>query len=251
MNLDWGDGDYSPTGRQLEPVALAVVRAAGLKTRDRVLDVGCGDGNAALEAARHGATVSGIDPSSRLVAVARQRAEAEGLTASFAVGEAALIDAPDGAFDVLFAIFSVIFAEDARAASNEMLRVTKAGGRLFITSWIPVGAMHEVLQAVLSEGPPPPPSPWQSVEGIEGLFADLPVDVEITEATVPFEAASPEACFRQWEEQHPFWRALRGQHPDWAAVTRRSVEVLTAHNEDPTAFRATSHYRIITLKRHA
>jgi 2-polyprenyl-3-methyl-5-hydroxy-6-metoxy-1,4-benzoquinol methylase len=87
MKLDWGTGDYSATGRQLEPASVHVVDVAAITEKDRVLDVGCGTGNAALEAARRGASVSGIDPASQLVSKARRRAETLGLAASFAIGE--------------------------------------------------------------------------------------------------------------------------------------------------------------------
>lgn len=249
MNLDWGRGDYSLTGRQLESVAVSVVSAAQLRQGERALDVGCGDGNAALAAARHGASVSGIDPSPRLVRAARERAASLGLSASFAVGEAAAIDAPDGAFSVVFAIFSVIFADDAPAATAEMVRVTRPGGRLFITSWVPGGAIDEVTQLLVPRDSPPPPSPWHSIDGIRSLFAALPVELELEEASWTLEAPSAESCFRSWEAHHPFWLQMRGLHADWEALAARCIERLEAHNEASEGFRVSSRYRVIEARR--
>ncbi|MFI9556797.1 SAM-dependent methyltransferase [Nonomuraea endophytica] len=56
-----------------------VVRAAGLRPGSRVLDVACGSGRHALELARRGCLVTGLDVSAEAVAFARAAATAEGL----------------------------------------------------------------------------------------------------------------------------------------------------------------------------
>lgn len=48
---DWGLGHYEVTAADVEPVARRVVAMAGPLRGDRVLDIGCGTGNAALLAA--------------------------------------------------------------------------------------------------------------------------------------------------------------------------------------------------------
>jgi 2-polyprenyl-3-methyl-5-hydroxy-6-metoxy-1,4-benzoquinol methylase len=69
--VDWGAGDYERTAADLEPTARHVVALAGLAPRERVLDLACGTGNAALLWARAGARVTGLDSAERLVEVAR------------------------------------------------------------------------------------------------------------------------------------------------------------------------------------
>jgi len=73
--IDWGAGHYETTAAQLAPAAAAVQRAS-LRPGERVLDLGCGTGNAALLAARAGTTVTGVDPAARLLKVAQDRAAA-------------------------------------------------------------------------------------------------------------------------------------------------------------------------------
>ncbi len=51
-------------------------------TGRRILDAGCGTGSFAIEAARRGAHVTGVEISARLVEIARERAEAAGVSAS-------------------------------------------------------------------------------------------------------------------------------------------------------------------------
>ena len=110
--LDWGAGRYETTAERLAPVARVVVERAFPRPGERVLDLGCGTGNAALLAARAGATVTGVDPAARLLQVARERAESEGLDIEFRPGEAGAIPLADGSVDVIVSVFAVIFAPD-------------------------------------------------------------------------------------------------------------------------------------------
>ncbi len=84
-SLDWGLGDYERIAEQFLPAARVVVERAAPEPGERVVDVGCGTGNAALLVAALGARVIGVDPASRLLEVAREEAAARGLDAEFAV----------------------------------------------------------------------------------------------------------------------------------------------------------------------
>ena len=76
--FDWGDGDYAPTARTLEPATSVTLDAIGLRPGERLIDVGCGNGNALIEAARRGAEVAGLDPSPGLVEQAASAPRAGG-----------------------------------------------------------------------------------------------------------------------------------------------------------------------------
>src|SRR6185312_510552 len=93
---DWGVGRYEETAARLEPAARTVVEHAAPRAGDRVADVGCGTGNAALLAAARGARVTGVDPAARLLQVARERASAEELEADFVEGDGASLPLGDG-----------------------------------------------------------------------------------------------------------------------------------------------------------
>src|SRR5215207_5902483 len=108
--FDWGIGRYEHTATRLEPAARVVVEAAAPVAGERVVDVGCGTGNAALLAAERGAVVTGVDPAPRLLDVARAEAAARGLDVTFARGQAAEIPLEDGEADVMLSVFGVIFA---------------------------------------------------------------------------------------------------------------------------------------------
>lgn len=90
----------------------------------KILDVGTGTGRAALLFARGGAVVTGIDASEEMLAVARQRAAAESLTATFAVGDAHALGFPDRAFDVAISLRVLMHTPDWRRCVAELCRVS-------------------------------------------------------------------------------------------------------------------------------
>lgn len=81
--------------------AEAVIAAMGSLCGKTVLDVGCGDGENAILAAKLGAHVTGIDLSPGSIESARRSAEANGVTCEFICGPASDIAAQGRRFDVV------------------------------------------------------------------------------------------------------------------------------------------------------
>lgn len=258
--MDWSDGSYEHTAAVLDEVSRQLVGACAIGQGLRVLDVGCGTGNAALEAARRGAQVMGIDPAERLVEVSRRRAVSEGLSVGFDVGEAAKIPVSDGAFDLVLSVFAVIFAPDAEAAARELVRVTRPGGRIVLTTWSNEGAIAEagrILRNAMAELTPDAPAraapAWGDGDFVRALFEPKGTAVTIEPRELVFTAASPEAWFEEQEAHHPVWRSIaRMLSPEaWSRVRDRSVAALRAHNQDPRGFRVSSGYFVVTVTRAA
>jgi ubiquinone/menaquinone biosynthesis C-methylase UbiE len=259
-SLSWSEGEYERTAEVLEPASIAAVSAAKIASGARVLDLGCGTGNAAIAAARLGADVLAIDPSERLVEVCRARAERDGLRVRAEVGDASALPSDDASFDVLLSIFAVIFAPDAERARDEMLRVTKPGGRLVITSWTPKGPIAEAgtflrdAMAVLDPSVMSRVAPaWGDPSFVHHLFESRGATVTIEEKTLVFTAPSPEAWFDEQEMHHPIWRgikrALATRPEEWERMRSRSIEALRNGNEDPSSFRTTSTYLLVSVTR--
>ena len=97
-----------------------------------VLDVGCGDGDLAVELWRRGGTVTGIDASQEMVEAARARAKREGADILFMVGEAASIPFDPERFDVVVAVTILCFVADPAPVFREITRVLRPGGILAI-----------------------------------------------------------------------------------------------------------------------
>jgi SAM-dependent methyltransferase len=150
----WGAGDYPRMAARLRPVAEAVVEAAGVRAGEAVLDVACGTGNAALAAAARGAApVVGVDLEPALLVHAPRDAGVE-----WVAGDALALPLGGDAFDVVLSVFGVMYAPGHARAAAELARVTRAGGRVVLASWIPGGFLPSMGAALAPFLPPPPRS---------------------------------------------------------------------------------------------
>jgi SAM-dependent methyltransferase len=256
---DWGHGHYERTAAQLMPAARVVVEHAAPIAGERVLDVGCGTGNAALLAAERGARVTGVDPAPRLLEVARAQAAERGLTADFVAGDAAALPLADGEADLVLSLFGVIFAPDAAAAAAELGRVTAPAGRVVFTAWIPEGAIsrmnrlaREAVARALGMPPAPPPFAWHEHEALDTLLRPLGFEVSLEEHQLPFTGASARDFLDAELANHPValaGRAVLEPRGELAPLRERMLDVLEEANEDPDAFRVTSRYLAATATR--
>ncbi|HET7571074.1 MAG TPA: methyltransferase domain-containing protein [Gaiellaceae bacterium] len=172
----WGKGDFARVAPVVQIVAERLVDAVDPLPGDRVLDVACGSGNAAIAAARAYTHVTGLDFVAGPLERARLRAEAEFLPLELVVGDAQALPFPDASFDVAVSVFGVMFAPDQERAAAELLRVVRPGGRIGLANWLPTGFVAEIFQATTRFLPPPPgltpPVAWGTEERLRELFGD-------------------------------------------------------------------------------
>jgi len=256
--MEWGEGRYERIAEELAPAAEVVIERAEPLGGKRVVDVGCGTGNAALLAAERGASVTGIDPAQRLLDVAAARAAERGLEARFEVGDAASIPLPGSAADVVISVFGAIFAPDPKAAAGEMSRVLSQSGRMLLAAWIPDGAISRAVRlsrqtvAEILGQPPAQPFPWHERGALSELFEPHGLDVSIEEHSISFTAASPEAFVENESKNHPLAVAAR---PVLEGAGRTEelrgnlLELYEEANEDPSGFRVTSRYVVAETER--
>jgi SAM-dependent methyltransferase len=253
---DWSVGRYERFAPDLEPAAERVVALAELHPGERVLDLGCGTGNAALLAARAGAVVTGLDPASRLLEIARERLAADELEGSFVLGDAQALPFGDGEFDAVLSVFGVIFAADSERSVSEAIRVLDPAGRILISVWLPGGginAMTEVLVSAIGSaiGRDIPRFPWHDRAAVGQLAARFGANVSFHESEVVFSRSAPEAYLHEQETQHPMTIAARGllqRAGTYDAVRAQMLDALRRGNGDG-AFSTTSRYRVIELRR--
>ena len=212
--FDWSLGRYERTADWLEPAARVLVERAAPQPGERVLDVGCGTGNAALLAAARGARTTGVDPAPRLLEVARERAAARGLAATFVAGQAEALPIADGEVDVVLSVFGVIFASDPGAAAAEMARVTAPSGRIVLSAWIPEGTIREAVQVAreavrIALGAPAGPTPfaWHDRDALAELFAPHGFEVGLDEERPAFTAESPRVFLQKRPSTRSRWPA--------------------------------------------
>ncbi len=260
--FDWDLGSYELTATQLAPAAASAVEAAAVAPGERVLDLACGTGNAALLAAMRGAEVTGIDPAERLLDVAAGRARAAGVEVTWTPGTATELPFGDGSFDAVVSVFGVIFASPAEDAVAELVRVTADDGRIVLTTWTDSGAvaagssvLRRAISAATVESQPAPAGPaprnWGDPAHVAELFAAYDLVPRIDRVPHLFEARSPEAFADEWLEQHPMWLAARSLLGDevYSGLREPLIAALSEGNEDPSAFRATSESLLIRIDR--
>jgi SAM-dependent methyltransferase len=116
---------------------LLDAHAAGIRTGNRVLDVGCGTGVLAREALRRvgqDGQVVGLDLNEGMLAVAA-RTEPK---IEWRLGDAASLPFEDMSFDVVVSQFALMYFPDRVASLREMWRTLAPGGRLAVAVWAPI-----------------------------------------------------------------------------------------------------------------
>jgi len=120
--------------RHIYEVVSSVYLRGGQSRRLEVLDVGCNAGTQSLVWAEQGHDVFGLDINASLVELAASRAKARGLTVDFQVGTAERIPLPDQSRDVCLAPELLEHVPDWESCINELDRVLRPGGVLFLTT---------------------------------------------------------------------------------------------------------------------
>lgn len=205
----WEKGDFTKLAATMRASGRAFVESLDVGPGMEVLDLGCGDGTTALPAAEAGASVLGVDIASNLVAAGNARAAGAGLTnLRFEEGDASdLRDIEARRFDLVVSMFGAMFAPEPDDVAREMVRVTKAGGRIVMGNWIPGDPtlVAQVLRISAAYTPPLPqgfvsPVTWGIEANVRDRFgkAGIPAeDITCQPATYEFRYRGAPAEFLQ------------------------------------------------------
>jgi ubiquinone biosynthesis O-methyltransferase len=126
----WRASEIGATTERLE--GELILELLGDVSGYGVLDIGCGDGEFALELTKRGAVVTGIDSSPAMIDAAKRRAAQHNADITFQVATAEHLPFPAEQFDVVTAITILCFVEDAAPVFREVARVLRPGGRIVI-----------------------------------------------------------------------------------------------------------------------
>lgn len=156
----WEKGDFTRLAETMRESGAELVAKLGITKNMKVLDLGCGDGNTAIPAAKLGADVLGVDIARNLVEAGNKRVKEEGLTnCTIQYGDATdLNELGDQQFDRVVTIFGAMFAPKPFDVAKEMVRVTKKGGKIIMGNWIPGDPtlVAQILKISAAHTPPPP-----------------------------------------------------------------------------------------------
>ena len=138
-NAPGWDGMHERLERELSSVTERLCREARLAPGMRVLDLACGSGHPALNAAKlvaPGGSVLATDMVPEMVEATRRRAAEAGLTnLQTRVLDAEAIDLPDASFDAVTCRFGVMFCARPSVAIAGIHRVLKPGGWFALSVW--------------------------------------------------------------------------------------------------------------------
>ncbi|CAO5252731.1 class I SAM-dependent methyltransferase [Frankia sp. AgKG'84/4] len=173
----WARGDYSMIARLLVGLGGDLVRAAGVTSVHRVLDVAAGSGNAAIAAAEACAEVTAAELIPALIDRGRRAAAARGVTLDWRQADAQQLPFLDSEFDVVLSCIGVMFAADQAAAARELLRVCRPGGTVALANWTAEGAMGRLFallerHAPIDRGGLTTSTGWGDPAHVETLFGD-------------------------------------------------------------------------------
>jgi len=151
-------------GRVTDRVACALLEAASVGARDRVLDVATGTGAVAAAAVTRGADVTGVDISEEMLEVARKRVP----SARFLAADAEDLALDDEPFDAAVAGFLINHLPDPERAVAAWTRALRPGGRLSLSVWNPpaenrfFGLIGDAMaDTEADDSVPPGPDPYR------------------------------------------------------------------------------------------
>lgn len=200
----WRRGSYEIVGDWIAPASIGVLDAVeraigGSLGGRRLLDVATGTGTVAIEGARRGADVTGVDLTDELLEVARRRACSAELEVRWLAGDFDHLDEAllAGPFGVITSAFGVMFAPDPEVTLAGLGRHLSPHGVIGVSGWDPNGVLMvpDSMLDLLRERPVMPDmSVWTT--GIAALGEPAGLDVVFTvddELIIPFSSVAAAA----------------------------------------------------------
>lgn len=232
-----GWSSFAPLEALTTPPAARLVRFAGVRSGQRVLDVACGTGVAAVTAARLGARVTGLDLTPALLDRAHENARIAEVEIDWREGDAEALPFPDGEFDLVLSQYGHMFAPRPEVAIAQMLRVLRPGGTIAFSTWPPEMVMGRIFTLVAQYLPAPPegvapPPLWGDPNVVRERLGDRVRDLEFARGEMTAPVLSPQHYRVQLEQgSGPVRRVvetLGPSDPDRLASFRRAYDALVS-----------------------
>jgi ubiquinone/menaquinone biosynthesis C-methylase UbiE len=234
---DEASSDYEDASRIFwQYMSVRTVDRLRLQPGERVLDVPCGPGPSLLDAAQRvgpSGRVVGVDYAEHMLAIARDKVRAAGLTnVDVRRGDMTAIEPPDEPYDAVLCVLGVFFVDDMPGLVRSLAGLVRpGGGRLAVTVFGEhfFDPMREVFVEAVEQVAP----------GFEVVQPWLRTESESALRRVFEEAGLPEVTIETEDDDLPFrwpddwWRIVMGSGlrrtvvelgPDRAAQVRSRCE---------------------------
>jgi ubiquinone/menaquinone biosynthesis C-methylase UbiE len=253
----WTSGDYARIGNTLVIMGELLCEAVDVHAGDKVLDVATGSGNTAISAARRFCDVTGIDYVPELIEQARKRAEVEGMSIAFDVGDAEDLPYPDASFDVVLSTLGVMFAPNQEKVAEELLRICRSGGKIGLANWTPDGFIGNMFRTLGKHVPPPPgikpPPLWGTEERLRELFGEDIASLEVTRRSYMFRYPSAGHFVEYFRSYYgPTLKAFESLEPEGQRSLAEDLEeLLTQWNTsgDATVVVPSDYLEVVAVRR--
>jgi ubiquinone/menaquinone biosynthesis C-methylase UbiE len=249
----WSAGVYDAVAEGIWPVGERVVRAVGVASGERVLDVAAGTGNAATRAAQAGGAVTALDLTPDLFEAGRRRALEAGVEVEWVEGDAERLPFDDESFDVVLSTFGVMFAPRHAVAAAEMARVLRPGGRIGLATWTPDGTVADMFRTLSGALPPPPPmveSPlaWGDPAHVEDLLDGVALEFTVERLAIDPEVDPGEVVDFYLAAFGPLVVARRLLEPEgrWEALEARMRPIIERLVREPASYLVTTGTKMST-----
>ena len=237
----WAAGSYEELAPKYVSMGSRLVERTDVDSDSVVLDVGCGTGTVAISAARRGAHVTGVDIQPALLDHARTNAEIAAVDVSWREADATAIPFDANEFTVTLSNLGHMYGDPPDAAAQELLRVTRPGGRVGFTSWTPTSlypSMAGVVMTVLSPEDLPdfsePPFLWGDPGTVRERLGDATEDIAFESETVQYLAVSPEHFWEQTAANSGMFIEVLAEvnEDDVPRLREQSIEAIEPHFDD-------------------
>ena len=247
--------------RQLAPLGRHALTALASRPGERLLDIGCGGGETALQLAKAVApdgTVVGIDLSAAVLAFARRAAEGNERV-RFIEADAQLFPFEAESFDSAFSRFGVMFFADPTAAFINIRRSLKPNGRLAFVCWraleenpldfLPLRAASPHLPAQPIDHPDAPgPFAFANPDRVRRILENAGfAEIDITARDEPVGSGDLEAMLAVCSRVGALGKILR-ENPELRAAALPAVRAALAAHDGPDGVRLNAATWVVTAR---
>jgi SAM-dependent methyltransferase len=233
----WALGDYHKFATTSTwGFGQELVAACDIGPGQRVLDVGAGSGNVAIQAAEAGARVVASDLTPENFGAGRREARTRGVELEWVEADAEALPFRDGQFDVVTSAVGAIFAPDHQRVADELLRVCRSGGTIGMIAIVPSGFVVDLFETIERYSRRPvfastSPLLWGEEDHVRELFVDRVEWLQLRRERLllhPF--ADPVEFLEYFKQNHPvmvwLYREAAAQPGRVGALDRELLDVV-------------------------
>lgn len=196
-----------------------------LRGLSRVLDVGCGTGEIAVEIARNkGPRVFGIDLNPKMVESCKKRFQEKKLSGEFRVANAKNLPFEENFFDMTYCSYLFLWIDTPEVVLREMVRVTKSDGYIIALAepdyggkvdYPELGLKELIINSLKKAGANP-----NAGRMLGMLFQQANLDFELGIESIPWDN---EKCRKSFEQE---WWFLEQVTENWEEIKKKELEAI-------------------------